>query len=612
MGEPWTATWPTKKAWAFRSAQVLVIGVALVQVYVAMPRAARAQPVEIAGRSLLRPRPSRPSQHGLVEGRWAEEKGEDEKHRVKRRRLEHADVAVKLELIERTRMPECPVVQHQPNSMPDDSLRSTITRGTAEVWAKLQLAVSAESCQSEGECCRGKHIHTYRGGDLGEEMSHIRGAVVVRRPDLTEAAGSLAPAHDLDFVRTLQSYFPTSRDSLLSRMVEAKAANKTAEEPVGPRYPTLLDATSFLEAVGDGDPAAGELLTAYCDRAEAETPRRAIADCLRVPTVVSMADVHITTGGYIWNEDDYVVPISCASHVKGEEQERAHAAALVAGISLKEAKRYEKVFIMSQEWGPNWYHFTVEHLPRIMAFLDVLLENDDIKIAVHHHGHDKWHDTGREYDAHLEMLAMLGIRRERILLVKEEIHADLAILPTSTVCGDPDTHLINMLRHRLLQGMYPGTGGVPPLPPRPTIVLIVRNSIRGLQNNDEVREALEDNFPDYDVVEFFGTGSVQTQFEAFTSASLIVAPHGAGLSNTIVAPLHTAVLEIAPIQCPPCFLRLTLKLHHIYARHTGGEWNMECNNWYEPDVDDIVRLSRDLLEAKREADEAGHLAVPDS
>ena len=73
-------------------------------------------------------------------------------------------------------------------------------------------------------------------------------------------------------------------------------------------------------------------------------------------------------------------------------------------------------------------------------------------------------------------------------------------------------------------------------------------------------EALESSFPDYDVVEFLGSGSVRSQFETFASASLIVAPHGAGLSNTVVAPLHTAVLEIAPISCPPCFLRLTLKV----------------------------------------------------
>lgn len=50
-------------------------------------------------------------------------------------------------------------------------------------------------------------------------MAHVQGAVVVRRPDLTQAIGKLAPAHSLDFVKTLQSHFPTSRDSLLRYIV---------------------------------------------------------------------------------------------------------------------------------------------------------------------------------------------------------------------------------------------------------------------------------------------------------------------------------------------------------------------------------------------------------
>lgn len=83
------------------------------------------------------------------------------------------------------------------------------------------------------------------------------------------------------------------------------------------------------------------------------------------------------------------------------------------------------MFVITQEWGPNWYHFTVEHLPRITVFLDVLLENEDIKIAVHHHGHDKWHDEGKEYDAHVELLGLLGIRRECIILVKGEVRAPI-------------------------------------------------------------------------------------------------------------------------------------------------------------------------------------------
>lgn len=130
-------------------AQVLVLGVVLVQIYVAVPPAARAQP---SGRSLLRPSPSRPSQHGLEEGEEPGRKKEDErKHRIRRRLEPQADATVKL--VDSTRMAECAAVKHESNSMTDDSLPSTVTVGTAEVWAKLQLAESGEHCRSEGECC---------------------------------------------------------------------------------------------------------------------------------------------------------------------------------------------------------------------------------------------------------------------------------------------------------------------------------------------------------------------------------------------------------------------------------------------------------------------------
>lgn len=62
----------------------------------------------------------------------------------------------------------------------------------------------------------------------------------------------------------------------------------------------------------------------------------------------------------------------------------------------------------------------------------------------------------------------------------------------------------------------------------------------------QVREALRQNFPSFDVVEFFGNGTTLAQLEMFATASIIVAPHGAGLSNVVVSPLHTPVLEIAP------------------------------------------------------------------
>lgn len=44
------------------------------------------------------------------------------------------------------------------------------------------------------------------------------------------------------------------------------------------------------------------LLTPYCKTEEIGVPRRAIEECLRTPTVVSMADVFINKAGCIWNE----------------------------------------------------------------------------------------------------------------------------------------------------------------------------------------------------------------------------------------------------------------------------------------------------------------------
>lgn len=37
------------------------------------------------------------------------------------------------------------------------------------------------------------------------------------------------------------------------------------------------------------------------------------------------------------------------------------------------------------------------------------------------------------------------------------------------------------------QALYPETGGVPPVLARPVIVLVVRTTLRGLTNNDDVR-----------------------------------------------------------------------------------------------------------------------------
>eukprot|EP00752_Nemacystus_decipiens_P013073 g11562.t1 len=457
--------------------------------------------------------------------------------------------------------------------------------GAGAVWAKLLEAREYQECLSP-PCKEGQHI-LEEWADLGEEMSHVQGAVVVRRPDLIDVSSTpslLAPASDLDFVKTLQSYFPLFQSSLFPRAMLEKHDGLWE----------LAELRPFLDAIRDGNDVAGAFLYTNYD-----SPDEVLGSAgdwhSAIPTVMSMGDVYFGHNGFIWNEKDFVAPNACLSTKLGPA-----AASLTAnGTSpSRRIESFEKVVVLTQHFGDAYYHFVVENMSRLTVVLDVLLENPDIKVAV---------SMTREEDTiayMFEFLELLGIERGRVLF-RNQMHADLAVLPSSTVCLKANEATIMMLRHALLQALYPGTGGVAPNLSQPVILLIVRRKRRGLANSDDVRTALQQSFPSFEVVEFTGEGTVVSQLETFATASVVIGPHGAGLSNIVVSPLHTPVLEIGPISCSTCFLHLAIKLQHIYGKHTADtSWKQECASWYKPNVDEVVTLVRDLLEGKRQADAA--------
>ena len=53
----------------------------------------------------------------------------------------------------------------------------------------------------------------------------MKGAVVVRRPGLTNVSDNIAPAHTLDFVTTLQSYFAIFSAALLPTYGKSRCNN---------------------------------------------------------------------------------------------------------------------------------------------------------------------------------------------------------------------------------------------------------------------------------------------------------------------------------------------------------------------------------------------------
>lgn len=84
-----------------------------------------------------------------------------------------------------------------------------------------------------------------------------------------------------------------------------------------------------------------------------------------------------------------------------------------------------------------------------------------------------------------------------------------------------------------------------------------------IQSTTQIRKALQTQFPTYDVVESFSDGPALQQLHTFAVASVVVAPHTAGLSGMIVSPLHTPVLEIGPPTCSSGYMHLAVKVSAI-------------------------------------------------
>lgn len=88
---------------------------------------------------------------------------------------------------------------------------------------------------------------------------------------------------------------------------------------------------------------------------------------------------------------------------------------------------------------------------------------------------------------------------------------------------------------------------------------------RRLANEAEIEAAFE--AAGFESLTLEGT-ALETQIALFRGAETIVAPHGAGLANTIFAAPGTRIVELAPAaHLNPCFLDIARSANHAYEMH---------------------------------------------
>ena len=220
--------------------------------------------------------------------------------------------------------------------------------------------------------------------------------------------------------------------------------------------------------------------------------------------------------------------------------------------NVTDAVVYEEVFTIAQFWGEAFFHANIEDMPRLGPFVDFLLVNPQIYIHV------------ASISIIQTTMEIFGIEKHRLL--EGNIRAKLLYLPPGGGCG-----WFRPLPGLALSQRYQQYIKSSPRHEREhnVIILIKRSTKRWLVQHYEIASYLRRQAQKYNM-EFWvfhddPLPALNVIMEMFHRARLIVAPHGAGLANTVFTSPGATIIEVL---CNPfpnaCYYDTVETLGHAY------------------------------------------------
>lgn len=200
---------------------------------------------------------------------------------------------------------------------------------------------------------------------------------------------------------------------------------------------------------------------------------------------------------------------------------------------------YNQVLIdVRYRWCTEYYHFLTEVLPNTL-FLYKKYPTSAILCTKSRFTED--------------MFRWFGIQG---YVVEKNYPSAVRAYATFAECGNPSREKIEILRTVVESKLtFDTTIGI----------LIRRHKTRMIQNEDELFEQCQQKFPElqwviYDILSPNDTANL------FSKARIIVAPHGAGLTNMIFSKRGISVYEFMPLDEPNlCYWHLSEMLGNTYT-----------------------------------------------
>ncbi|CAH1800858.1 unnamed protein product [Owenia fusiformis] len=252
-----------------------------------------------------------------------------------------------------------------------------------------------------------------------------------------------------------------------------------------------------------------------------------------------------------------VIPNSCLDRPKRVKQARNYFEQNIKD-NLNKLPRHGEVFVITQFYSIGFYHAMVESLPRLSRYIRFIDQRKDIKIYINCQSFMK---------SSLETLfPSRNISELVICETNGPIIATRVYFPEGSPCFKSTQSGLSQLSKEFRRYITPGI----PVPPKNYIILIKRSRKRSFAQHNEIASFLADiakqNDMEFLVFSDARLPSFNDTKKIFNQARLVVAPHGAGVANTLFSNPGLFVIEIVcnSPRMNLCFRELTIFLGHHY------------------------------------------------
>ncbi|KAJ3086213.1 hypothetical protein HK102_013408 [Quaeritorhiza haematococci] len=252
-----------------------------------------------------------------------------------------------------------------------------------------------------------------------------------------------------------------------------------------------------------------------------------------LPALIVTRNAEISQRGYLSKSDSIVIPSeSCWGWHIGEYEVPATRVEVPAG---------KTVFIATQYWMDNVFHVLIETMGRIAPYYEHLLRDPNVLIHI---------PETREGSMSMKAFQFLGFPREK--LISGNAIAPYVVMPEPQLhCTVASPFQVRALKQvvlsRLAQDhMYPQIKD--PSHRYEDYILVVKRTgeHRKVTNHDEMVAAIQALYPNEKIAIFSDNPPLPLHeaFWMFRNAKLIVAPHGAGLSNMLACRESVKIVEM--------------------------------------------------------------------